>query len=70
MIVPYLSIACACGRSASVKCPTIADILTAQETFIGWRYDDHGLARCPKCLAAGMVAAPLARQHELFGDAA
>jgi len=74
--VPYLSIACACGRWASVECPTIVDIPTAQEAFVGWEYDDHGFARCPECLAAAetvirMLDRKDVRQGELFaGEAA
>lgn len=71
MTAPRLSIACACGRSASVECPTVADIPTAQEAFIGWRYDDHGFAHCPECLATGETVLCVldrkdARQGELF----
>lgn len=51
----FLSVACACGRSASVPCPTVGDIPEAAEQFTGWGYDARGFVCCPECIAAGIM---------------
>lgn len=71
----HLGMACACGRSVSAPCPSVADIPAVQSGFAGWGYDEHGFVRCAECLAGGTTkraaASDTARQGELFaGEAA
>ena len=61
----HLSMACECGRSASVPCPTVADIAASLGQFEGWGHDERGFVRCPECIAAGVVIerAPAAKDQ-------
>lgn len=55
-----LGIACICGRSMVVPCPTVGDIPAAQEQFAGWHYDERGFACCSECRAIPTGTARLA----------
>ena len=68
----HLGKTCACGRTKSVPCPTLADMAAALEQFAGWTYDERGRVRCPECTASppAEIATPAPRQHELFEGAA
>lgn len=72
----FLSVACSCGKSASIPCPTIAEIPAAWDAgFTCWGHDERGRVRCPTCLEAGdsptaKPAAPVIDHGPLFAGGA
>ncbi len=48
----FLSKTCGCGRSISVRCDTLDNLLEAQAQMVGWGFDERGRVRGPQCMAA------------------